>query len=492
MSVTLIFPHQLFKEHPALKKSRGVVLLEEALFFGGDPYWGIQFHKKKLILHRASMKAYEERLIAEGFKVNYRDWQKGEVSLEGFFSSVSEREVHFCDPVDDVLSRRLERLAKIYGMKLVSYPSPNFLNDRATNEELLGHKKPFMATFYKAQRVRMNFLMESDGKSPVGGKWSFDEENRKKLPKTQPVPEPPSALRTVHVEEAERYVTETFPEAWGQSYGFTYPVTHEQAEAWLQGFFKERFQLFGDYEDAISMSHKVMFHSVITPALNIGLLSPDEVTREAVKYAERHGVPLNSLEGFIRQVIGWREFMRAMYEKYGVQERNSNFWGFTRKMPASFYEGTTGVTPIDDTIHQVLETGYCHHIERLMLLGSFMLLCRIHPTEVYTWFMELFIDSYDWVMVPNVYGMSQFSDGGIFTTKPYISGSNYVRKMSDYKKGDWGEVWDGLFWSFIGDYHEVFAKNARMSRMTWMYDKMDEEKKSQHHMKAEAFLKSLG
>ncbi|MFZ1572803.1 MAG: FAD-binding domain-containing protein [Candidatus Kapaibacterium sp.] len=145
-------------------------------------------------------------------------------------------------------------------------------------------------------------------------------------------------------------------------------------------------------------------------------------------------VGLNSIEGFIRQIIGWREFIRGVYVFKGTQERSRNFWNFKNKIPTSFYTGTTGIEPIDNTIKKLIATGYCHHIERLMILGNFMLLCEFDPNEVYKWFMELFIDSYDWVMVPNVYGMSQFADGGLMATKPYISGSSYVLKMSNFKK----------------------------------------------------------
>ena len=225
--------------------------------------------------------------------------------------------------------------------------------------------------------------------------------------------------------------------------------------------------------------------------LNSGLLTPHQIVEETLAFAKKNNVPLNSLEGFIRQIIGWREFMRGMYLLHHVSARNRNFWQFTRRLPPSFYDGTTGIEPVDLAIRRTLETGYCHHIERLMVLGNFMLLCRIHPDDVYRWFMELFIDAYDWVMVPNVYSMSQFADGGIFTTKPYLSGSNYLKKMSDFKKGPWCDVWDALFWTFIADYKDVFAKNARLSRMTWMLDKMDSEKFDAHRANADAFFAKL-
>jgi deoxyribodipyrimidine photolyase-related protein len=169
-----------------------------------------------------------------------------------------------------------------------------------------------------------------------------------------------------------------------------------------------------------------------------------------------------------------------------------NFWGFTRKIPASFWNGTTGIEPIDLTIKKVLETGYCHHIERLMVLGNFMLLCEFDPDEVYRWFMELFIDAYDWVMVPNVYGMSQFADGGLMSSKPYISGSNYLMKMSNYPKGEWQEVWDALFWNFLDNQRTFFLKNPRLSMLVRTFDKWDDIKKKSMYTTANKYLSSLG
>jgi deoxyribodipyrimidine photolyase-related protein len=213
---------------------------------------------------------------------------------------------------------------------------------------------------------------------------------------------------------------------------------------------------------------------------------------EAILYAENHAIPLNSLEGFIRQIVGWREFIRAVYALKGREERTRNYWGFTRKIPPSFWNGTTGIAPFDSTVNKVLETGYCHHIERLMVLGNFMLLCEFDPDEVYRWFMELFIDAYDWVMVPNVYGMSQFADGGLMATKPYISGSNYLMKMSDYEKGEWQAIWDGLFWRFMHVHRDFFLQNPRLGMLVGTFDKMSTEKQELHLNHAEGFLGEMG
>jgi deoxyribodipyrimidine photolyase-related protein len=204
-----------------------------------------------------------------------------------------------------------------------------------------------------------------------------------------------------------------------------------------------------------------------------------------------NGIPLNSTEGLIRQIVGWREFIRGVYEEAGGRERTINFWKFKRKIPKSFWTATTGITPIDTTIEKILETGYCHHIERLMVLGNFMVLCEFDPDDVYRWFMEMFIDSYDWVMVPNVYGMSQFADGGLMSTKPYISGSNYLMKMGDFPKGDWQLIWDGLFWRFLDKNRSFFSKNPRLSMLLRTFDKFSEEKKRSLIESAEVVLSSL-
>jgi len=248
---------------------------------------------------------------------------------------------------------------------------------------------------------------------------------------------------------------------------------------------------FGVYEDAIVAENSILNHSVLTPMLNVGLITPKEIIEACLMYSEENNVPINSTEGFVRQIIGWREFIRGVYESRGSEERTTNFWKFKKKIPASFYDGTTGIPPIDQTIKKVLQTGYCNHIERLMVLGNFMMLCEFDPDEVYRWFMELFIDAYDWVMVTNIYGMSQFSDGGLMATKPYISGSNYLMKMSNYKKGEWQAVWDGLFWRFMHTHRDFFLSNPRLGMLVRMFDKMPMEKQQKHLENGEKYLLSL-
>ena len=438
------------------------------------------------------MEAYARKLTSKGRKVTHIKMTEATPTTIGNllekYLPKNVTVIHVVDPVDEMLSRRLKRFAAEKHIALRLYDSPNFLSPQEFLQgTLAGKKKPFMARFYEAQRKRMKILLDkNDG--PLGGQWSFDSENRAKLPKRHIVPREPHA-QAEEWKNAAREIKAAFPHNPGNLRDFRWPVTHEQAEEWLQQFVIERLHDFGIYEDAIAVDHTFLYHSAITPALNIGLLHPQQVIDAVMAHADR--VPINSLEGFVRQVIGWREFMRGIYQFHGNTIRRRNFWNFTRRMPQSFYDGTTGIAPVDRVIRLLLSEGYCHHIERLMVLGNFFLLCRIHPDDVYRWFMEMFVDSYDWVMVPNVYGMSQFADGGTFTTKHYLSGSNYIKKMSNEESGPWCEIWDGLFWSFIDEQSSFFLKNPRLSMMVRTWEKMPTEKREHHLLVAQEFLRKL-
>jgi deoxyribodipyrimidine photolyase-related protein len=481
MEITIVHPHQLFARHPAITKDRPVWLIEDPLFFGNDTRWPLAIHKQKLMLHRASMTAYAAELAAAGHKVSHTGAREQVVLPRDL------RAIHAADPADAVLSRRLARLAESRGAALVIHESPNFLSPPEFLEaRLASRRKPFMAAFYEAQRKRMGILLEPDG-SPCGGKWSFDTENRERLPRGHQPPAEPRCPANEFTREAAAYVNRNFPDNPGTTDGFRWPVTRRDAEQWLARFIRERLAFFGTYEDAIATGHATLYHSAITPALNTGLLDP----RDVVDRVLATDAPLNSKEGFIRQVIGWREFMHGIYRHHGTRIRNGNFWNFTRPLPDAFLTASTGIPPVDRVIRQVLADGWCHHIERLMVLGNFMLLCRIRPDDVYRWFMRMFVDAYDWVMVPNVYGMSQFADGGTFTTKPYLSGSNYILRMSDEAKGPWCATWDGLFWTFIGDHLPFFLKNPRLSMMARTWEKLAPEKKDAHRRAADAFLARL-
>ncbi len=484
-SATLIFPHQLFPNHPAIQSGRPIFLIEDPLFFGNDKHLPVAFHKQKLILHHASIRAYADDLTTSGHTVTI-------IPHTSTFQKKLPKnltEIHLADPHDFILEKRIRSFSQKNNITLHIHPTPAFLSPpEFLQTQIAGRQKPFMAAFYQAQRKRMNILIEADG-SPTGGQWSFDEDNRKKLPKNHTPPTAPSTPQNPYIKQAIAHINTHFPHNPGSTENFRYPVTRTDALSWLNTFLTERLQDFGPYEDAISTQHPFINHSLLTPPLNIGLLTPQEIISTTLAHSKN--IPLNSLEGFIRQIIGWREFMHGIYKHRGTSIRNSNFFHHTTPVPPSFYNATTGIPPIDRIIRQLLDEAYCHHIERLMILGNFMLLCRFHPTAIYKWFMELFIDAYDWVMVPNVFGMSQFADGGTFTTKPYISGSNYILKMSDEPKGPWTETWDALFWTFVADNQPLFLKNPRSSMMAKTWQKFSQEKQTNLQKTAQTYLLSL-
>ncbi len=487
-NAVLIFPHQLFKNNPLISKGATFYLIETFLYF--KQY---NFHKQKIAFHRASMKFYAEHLRSNGVTVIYIDANNKFADARKMFALFIKEDItslSYIDTTDYWLEKRLISSSAKFGIKLKKIDSPLFLN---TPENLADFfrkdkKKYFQTKFYIEQRKERKILLDKEGKA-LGGKWSFDAENRKKYPKNKSAPAFFFPESNPYFDEAYQYVNKHFKDNLGLLESSPiYPIDFNGAEKALDQFLHFRFYDFGSYEDAIVKEEHFLNHSVLTPMLNVGLISPQLIIEKSLAFADKNKIPINSTEGFIRQIIGWREFIRGVYEVKGVEERTKNFWGFKKKIPSSFYDGSTGIPPIDDTIQKVLKTGYCHHIERLMILGNFMLLCEFDPDEVHRWFMELFIDAYDWVMVPNVYGMSQFADGGTFATKPYVGGSNYIRKMSNYPKGEWANIWDGLFWRFIDKHQEFFKSNPRTSMLFYSYRKMSKEKKDTHLSNAESFL----
>ena len=491
LQARLIFPHQLFEEHPLFNYNGDYYLVEEQLFFTQ-----FAFHKQKIAFHRASMKWYEDFLRERGMNVHYIEAHDPRadvrVLIEHFHQS-GITSLAVVDPVDDWLMRRMKSRCAAFGMELLVEESPLFLNTNGDLEHFFKStkKKYFQTEFYKQERLKRKLLLDAAG-GPIGGQWSFDEDNRKRYPKGKTVVPVEFPVADAFMQEAYAYTERNFGKNPGVlNKAIVYPIGFEATRLWLQQFLEQRMNAFGDYEDAIVRKEMLLHHSLLTPMLNVGMITPQAIINRTLDYHAQHDIPLNSLEGFIRQIIGWREFIRGVYVVKGREQRTRNYWEFKRKIPASFYNGTTGIVPIDDTIRKVLQTGYCHHIERLMVLGNFMLLCEFDPDEVYRWFMELFIDAYDWVMVPNVYGMSQFADGGLLSTKPYISGSNYLMKMSDYPKGEWQEIWDALFWRFMDVHRTFFLSNPRLSMLVRTYDKWDESKKASVRERAEGYLEGL-
>lgn len=447
-------------------------------------------HKQKILTFLLAMRHYRDQLQAQGYTVYYHEL---EAAHEHRNFTDKLREVVQKENIDQLLcfeiedqffEKRIKEFCRQQKIKLEIHSSPMFTCSRDEFREYLStSKRPFMKTFYERQRRRLNILMEAD--EPLGGQFSYDAENRKKLPKGYEFLPTPSTTRSPHMKAVKDLVRGQFDSHPGTMEDFIWPVTREQALELLDDFFGKKLEFFGDYQDALTTEDPFVNHSLISTALNMGLLTPQDILARLslVKTA-----PLNSLEGFIRQVLGWREFVRGMYHNFSKTMETTNHWQHRRRGKTQLYSGASGIAPLDDAIKKALKYGYCHHIERLMVLANFFNLCELQPSEVYGWFMNHFVDSSDWVMQANVYGMGLMSDGGLFATKPYISGSNYLRKMSNYKTGDWCTIWDGLYWRFVEQKKERIAKNPRMSMMVRMLEKMEPKKKRLIFTAADKFL----
>jgi deoxyribodipyrimidine photolyase-related protein len=489
-TLTLILGNQLFPEWLAdgpLRLSAGTeALLIEDLGIAKQ----YRYHRKRLLHTFVSMRSFRDQLLAQGHSVRYFElpdsvqcsfWDRVAEALSG------KSGIRVARNPDRSFMQAIQDFCRTRNVPLEVLPCPSFLSqDRHFESHLDKNGKPFMKRFYEQERKRLKVLVDGDGQ-PVGGKWSFDTENRKKLPRNYREPPLPEAAPSSHEARVRAMIEKHFPDHPGEIGSLYLPYDHAGARSWLDDFLKVRLEDFGPYEDALDGSRDILHHSLLSPLLNLGILSPRTVVAQTLEHARKTGAPIASVEGFLRQIIGWREFVHGVDQKFGQIQENSNFWNHHRKLGAAWYTGDTGIPPLDDAIKKVLRLGYNHHIERLMVISNLMLLSEIHPKEAYRWFMEMYVDSYEWVMGPNVYGMGLMSDGGIFATKPYISGSNYILKMSHYTKGPWCEEWDGLYWSFIDRHRAFFSKNPRLSMMVKLLEKMPSAKLDKLRAAAAAF-----
>ncbi|MAI76665.1 MAG: cryptochrome/photolyase family protein [Pelagibacteraceae bacterium TMED65] len=448
-------------------------------------------HKQKILLFLSAMRSFKDELDEENFEVLYKKISDSDFShsyTEKLIKEIDDNEiseVSIYEVEDKVFEKKL--ITNLEDKVKINYlQTPMFLNSRNDFQIYLKNtKKPFMANFYKIQRSKNKILIDNNNK-PVGGKWSFDEENRKKLPKQINLPEKLLFEDTKHTHHLKEIIENKFCDHPGSTKEFWLCTTRKDVFVLLDFFLKNKLENFGDYEDAVDDRDNVLFHSALSPYINIGLITPKEIVE---KIRINPPQKLNSYEGYIRQIIGWREFIRGIYQNFDKKLENGNFFNHKKKLKPTWYSATTGLDPLDYSIKNALKYGWTHHIERLMILCNIMNLCEIEPKTVYKWFMEMFVDSSDWVMSPNVYGMGLFSDGGIFATKPYICGSAYFLKMMHFKKGGWCDIMDGLYWRFIEKNKIFFLQNPRLSMMVRILEKMKIERKQKIFESAEKFIK---
>lgn len=445
--VFIILPCSLYL--PDNFDNNNIYLVEHPAYFIDYDY-----HKLKLILHRASMKNMQHKL-----KAKYIEFSDYKSQINKLFSK--NKDITMYDPMNlDIISEFVS-YAKKYRCKLTILDSLSFILTNKEVYEYADNRRTFLHShFYKWIRTKTNTLMTSSNK-PYGSKWSFDTENRKPFDKS--IKKDVLSLKPKidkYITEAKSYISKNFSNNPGST-NFYLPIDHKNAKLWFNNFLSKRFRKFGEFQDAVSSNIHVGYHSIISPLMNIGLLLPLDVIRKAEKYGKKHKIPISSIEGFIRQVLGWRELVRVVY----LTKSNSlckNYFGANRKLDKkAWYTGskTTGFNFIDILINKFLETGYLHHIERLMYIGNYCLICKIHPKEIMNWFM-CFIDSDIWVMLPNVYAMSQYASGPLMMTRPYFSSIAYIKKMSDFKiSNEESILWNAIYYNFLHTHKDKLKKN---------------------------------
>jgi deoxyribodipyrimidine photolyase-related protein len=476
MSTWIVFPNQIFllenvKSFLEKYKIKQIILIEHPIYFGTDPERLIPMNKLKLILHRACFYFYKDYLESKNFKV--RHIKVNEYLLETLV--LPESKVYYIDVPDYLLDKRMKE----------AFPSierldehPNYYLNKKDIQDFFDSRKGKKRTqhddYYRWTRKRFNILM--DNGKPEGGSLSYDKYNRSPPPTTKiQFPELPTidSESQVYVERAKKEIEKEFPKNPG-TLDFYLPITFRGAQKWFDNFLKERLLNFGKYEDAVVQGEPFMYHGVLSPLLNCGLLDPVKVchlAEEAYYHIKKPEVlqasrvrfdfeePLHSVEGFIRQILGWREWQRIQYLTNYKKLINGNYYNNNNTLNKKWWSGELGVKPIDDTIKMGFRYGYLHHILRLMYMSNFMNLCRIHPHEMYRWFMSFPMDSYDWVMIQNVYSMG----AGMNMTKPYITTGNYIVKMSDYKKDlKWMNLWEALYYCFLEDNEEQLMAFPRV------------------------------
>jgi len=419
MKILILLPHQLFDSKYFPDNLEQIIFYEHPHYFKKYNY-----NKKRLVMNRASMKAYYDELVSKfkNITIKYINYNNSK-------SNLPDKAFVF-DPIDKINIPN--------GWEIIE--SPNFL---LTKEDYIKYrneksKKFFFNSFYMWGKKTIDIIPNIK---------SLDSENRKKMPKDTVIPKLPVNVNTdekKYLTEAIKYVEKEFPKNCGTSDNFVFPITHRGAKTWLDDFIKAKFKNFGTYQDYIKQNENFMFHSCLSTVINLGLLNPSEII-EKIKSLEK-SIPKNSYEGYIRQLF-WREYQRFCYIHFNFE--GLNYFGNTKKLTNDWYLGTTGIEPVDDAIKTAFNTGYLHHIIRLMVIGNWMNLSGISPEEGFKWFMEFSCDSYEWVMCQNVLDMVFCVSGGQTMRKPYISSSNYILLMSDYKKGIWSETWDKKYHEFL-------------------------------------------
>ena len=466
----------------------------------------VRHHKTKLAYILSAMRHHAEALRTAGWRVDY-------VTLDdpdnaGSFTGEVARAVarHAPDRIRVTeagewrVAAMLDGWETLFGVPVAILPDDRFLcGHRDFDRWAEGRAELTMEFFYREMRRRTGLLM--DGGKPAGGRWNFDKDNRKPaaadLLMPRPLAFPPDAV----TQEVIALVERRFPDHPGSTDGFDYAVTAADAERQAAHFLTHALPQFGDYEDAMLTGERFLWHSILSPYINSGLLDPLDLCRRAEAEYRAGRAPLNSVEGYVRQIIGWREFMRGIYWREGPDYVERNFLGHTRALPGFYWTGETDMHCLSEALGQTLATAHAHHIQRLMVTGNFAALIGADPKQVHRWYLEVYLDAYEWVELPNTLGMSQFGDGGLVGSKPYVSSGAYIDRMSDYcrhcrydvkqRLGEHACPFNALYWHFLARHREKLGGNRRLAMPYRTWDRKPAEEQAALQGQAEAFLARL-
>lgn len=460
-------------------------------------------HKKKLVLIFSAMRHFAQDLRKKGYNVTYVEFDESKPS----FTKELKEQCNILNPKKIVIThpgeyRVLDEIKKWNNLfkipTIVLEDTRFFCQIREFNEWAAGRKELRMETFYQMMRKKYKILLDEKG-GPKGGKWNYDVKNRKRLPKNlgnipEPLTHKPDKITQSLIEKLKK----KFSNHFGEIEPFWFAVTHDEAQKSLDDFVDNRLEFFGPYEDAMTQDEKFLFHSVLSMYLNIGLLDPKDVIQ---KVLEKNLIPIESIEGFIRQILGWREYVRGVYWHYMPKYGESNFFGAKKNLPDFFWTGDTEMNCLKNCIQQTIQESYAHHIQRLMVTGNFSLISGLDPKQVCDWYLSVYADAFEWVELPNTHGMILYADGGILGSKPYAASGNYINKMSDYCKGCRYDVkkkegkdacpFNYLYWDFFLKNQKKLEKNPRLWTVFSTIKKMSKEKKKQITSDSTKFLNGL-
>lgn len=467
----------------------------------------VKHHKQKIVLIFSAMRHFAEEMREAGWTVDYVKLtdEANSGSFSGEVARAIERHdpraIHVVEAGEWRVQQAIEEWPDKFACAIELLPDDRYLcSHHQFREWADGRKQLTMELFYREMRKRTGLLMSDDGK-PKGGDWNYDKDNREP-PKGNMTPPPVPKFEPDDItREVIALVEDKFADHFGRLEPFEWPVTREQAEEAADAFFAERIEKFGPYQDAMVHGEDDMFHSMLSTSINCGLLDPLELCQRAQQAYEDGRAPLNSVEGFIRQIIGWREYVRGFYWYFMPELESANELEATRPLPEFFWTGETDMRCLADSIRSTHNNAHAHHIQRLMVLGNFCLLAGIDPRKVQDWYLAVYADAYQWVELPNVSGMILYADGGKLATKPYAASGNYINKMSDYckectysvskKTGEGACPFNPLYWHFMDRHRERLSTNHRIGRIYATWDRMGDEKKQAYIDSADAFLDAL-